>query len=273
VTEWPRTRAILNPRAGQARFAYADRMPDPALAGFVSHFWLVSWDLRGQEPHRQQVLPHPSVVASFMTGRCRVAGVLRGHFAEVLSGAGRVVGVRFRPGGFRPLLGAPVASITDRFLPFGEVFGADGAAAADAVVAAPDADGAVAALAAFLRRIAPPPDPNVDLAAGIVAAIQADPALTRVGAVARAAGLGARALQRLFHEYVGVGPKWVIRRYRMHEAASRVGAGDEVDWAALAVELGYADQAHFTRDFTATVGMSPTRYARACAGPTGQPRA
>ena len=62
-----------------------------------------------------------------------------------------------------------------------------------------------------------------------------------------------------------MGPKWVIRRYRMHEAAARVADGEEVDWAGLAGALGYADQAHFTRDFTATIGMSPARYARACA--------
>ena len=37
--------------------------------------------------------------------------------------------------------------------------------------------------------------------------------------------------------------------------------GGSIDWAGLAAELGYADQAHFTRDFTAMVGESPTVYA------------
>jgi AraC-like DNA-binding protein len=36
--------------------------------------------------------------------------------------------------------------------------------------------------------------------------------------------------------------------------------GEAVDWAALAADLGYADQAHLTRDFTATVGVPPSRY-------------
>ncbi|MGH3243290.1 MAG: helix-turn-helix domain-containing protein, partial [Spirillospora sp.] len=71
-----------------------------------------------------------------------------------------------------------------------------------------------------------------------------------------------RGLQRLFHEYVGIGPKWVIRRYRMLEAAGRAEAGARVGWADLAAELGYTDQAHFTRDFTAAVGTPPARYAR-----------
>ncbi|HEU4425461.1 MAG TPA: helix-turn-helix domain-containing protein [Pilimelia sp.] len=261
---WPRTRALINPRAGEARFRYAAIPPDDALAAFVAHYWMVTWDLDGQEPHRQQVMPHPRVNMTFMAGRCRVAGVVRGHFAELLSGTGRVVGVSFRPGGFRPLLGAPAATITDRFLPVADVFGALGAAACTAIVAAPD-DEAVAELAGFLRRVVPDPDPTVDLVDGIVAAVAADPTVTRVSALAATAGLSARRLQRLFHEYVGVGPKWVVRRYRMHEAAARVADGEAVDWAELADALGYADQAHFTRDFTATVGLSPARYARECA--------
>jgi AraC-like DNA-binding protein len=71
-----------------------------------------------------------------------------------------------------------------------------------------------------------------------------------------------RQLQRLFKEYVGVSPKWVIQRYRLLDAAERVAAGTIVNWADLALELGYADQAHFIRDFKGLVGRSPAEYAR-----------
>jgi AraC-like DNA-binding protein len=70
-----------------------------------------------------------------------------------------------------------------------------------------------------------------------------------------------RRLQRLFSEYVGVSPKWVMRRARLHEAALRADSGEEIDWAALAADLGYSDQSHLTRDFTATLGIPPARYA------------
>lgn len=52
----------------------------------------------------------------------------------------------------------------------------------------------------------------------------------------------------------------MLRRARPHEAAARADSGQPVDWVALAVELGYADQAHLVRDFTATIGQSPDRY-------------
>ena len=104
--------------------------------------------------------------------------------------------------------------------------------------------------------------------------ITSDPALRRVAGLAEVAGMSERRLQRLFAEYVGVPPKWVMRRARLHEAALRADAGAVLDWGALAADLGYADQAHLTRDFTATLGVPPSRYA--CRGATasgaGSPR-
>jgi AraC-like DNA-binding protein len=97
--------------------------------------------------------------------------------------------------------------------------------------------------------------------AAIVDRITADPGLRRVASLADVFGLPERRLQRLFAEYVGVSPKWVMRRARLHEAALCADAGGDVDWATLATDLGYADQAHLTRDFTATLGMPPSRYA------------
>ena len=74
-----------------------------------------------------------------------------------------------------------------------------------------------------------------------------------------------RSLQRLFERHVGVGPKWIIRRSRVQEAAERVARGEKVDWAATALELGFHDQAHLIRDFRSQVGFTPGAYARRCA--------
>jgi AraC-like DNA-binding protein len=59
-------------------------------------------------------------------------------------------------------------------------------------------------------------------------------------------------------------PTQVLRRYRLHEAADRLSDGDRPPWAELAAELGYADQSHFFRDFSAAVGATPAEYAAAC---------
>ena len=93
--------------------------------------------------------------------------------------------------------------------------------------------------------------------------IAADPALLSVEDAAEGFSRSPRSLQRLFRTYVGVSPKWVIQRYRLHEAAEQLKNGGNIGQAALALSLGYTDQAHFVRDFKATVGTSPAAYARA----------
>jgi AraC-like DNA-binding protein len=83
----------------------------------------------------------------------------------------------------------------------------------------------------------------------------------RVTRLADLGDMSVRALQRLLAARVGVRPKWVILRYRIHEALERVAASEPVDWARPAAEQNYSDQAHLVRDFTATVGVPPTAYA------------
>ncbi|MFB4312376.1 DUF6597 domain-containing transcriptional factor [Actinomadura sp. GTD37] len=266
------TRGILRARTGLERFRVERIAPGPALAPFVEDFWVLRWDLRGRPPHRQQVLTRPSVhmtFTSYLTGgktRARIVGVVRDDFVEEIHDEGRVVGAAFRPGGFRPFTDAPVSALTGRFADVAEVFGAAGHALADEVFATAGDAEAAGRLEAFLAEAAPGPDPSAERAAAIVERIAARPGLVRVGELAADVGLSTRGLQRLFHEYVGIGPKWVIRRFRMREAAERAASGGGADWPGLAAELGYADQAHFTRDFTAAVGTPPARYARE-AGP------
>ena len=86
-----------------------------------------------------------------------------------------------------------------------------------------------------------------------------DRGIVRVEQAAAAAGLGVRALQRLFATFVGVGPKAVLVRYRMHDAVAALDDGDD-DLAGLAASLGWYDQAHFCRDFRAVVGSTPSAY-------------
>ncbi len=257
---------ILHARAANEHFRYAEAAPSPGLAPFVEHYWTVRWDLTGRPPYEQHVLPYPCVNVTFTPGRCRVAGVPRGRFSEVLTGAGRVFGVRFRPGGFRPFLDAPVSSVTGRFVPVAEVYGAAGRELSERILGAGDA-AATEILDGFLTGFGPRRDADADLVAAVVDRAVADPAIARVDQLADEFGVGIRRLQRLFRDHVGVGPKWVIRRYRLHEAAARAAGGAGLDLVRLAAELGYSDQAHLTRDFTALVGEPPARYAKAQLSP------
>jgi AraC-like DNA-binding protein len=127
------------------------------------------------------------------------------------------------------------------------------------VLAEPTWDAQIETAVAQLRELLPPRDPVADQVAALVQQILDDREICKVDDLVRRCGRSARTLQRLFGDYVGVSPKWVIQRYRLHEAVARIHGGG-ADWAAMALELGYFDQAHFIRDFKAVVGRTPRKY-------------
>ena len=253
---------VLHPGLAARRFQLARHEPSEELAPFVEWYWILRWDLRGEPPHTQTILPHPNVNLGFEASGAGIFGVDTRLFTRSLAGAGRVLGVKFRPGGFRPFWQAPVSQLTDRVVPASRVFGPRAERARQEIVAGAGDDAAMVGHAEVLLGTArPEPDPLAEQTADLVSHITDDPGLRRVDELSAASGMTVRSLQRLFADYVGVSPKWVMRRARLHEAAERADGGDPVDWAVLAADLGYADQAHLTRDFTVTLGVSPARYA------------
>ena len=61
-----------------------------------------------------------------------------------------------------------------------------------------------------LASLRPPEDDRYDEVLTIVADMLVDPSLLTVAQVGARHGLSTRSLQRLFHHYVGVNPKWVL---------------------------------------------------------------
>lgn len=242
-----------------------DRFPPAAdLAGLVERHWLVSWELPPGREGSVTLLPHPCVNLVLDRGRLAVAGVGEERFTYVYRGTGRVFGVKFRPGGFLPFLRRPLVEITGKTFPAEQLWGPAATALAERMAAARGVDELVALVEGFLRERWPPPDPQVELVQRIVATLLHDRTITRVDDVTEMFNLSPRTLQRLFQRYVGVSPKWVLRRYRLHEAAAALARERHRPWAEVAAELGYFDQSHFIRDFAAAIGMTPVAYAQAC---------
>jgi AraC-like DNA-binding protein len=265
----PTTRGLLHP-AETARVAELRREAPvaAALRPFVERYWSVRWDRTGQPPFRSEVLSHPSVNISVEAGTqprfgvplpaVLVHGVVTRRFTVDLVGAGRVVAAKFRPGGFAAFTGRlPAANSVAR--PAGEL-ALDPARLLHDVVTEDDDLAAAAVLDDALAPFAPEaPEPYLQLQR-LLDAMARDRDLVRVDQVADLAGLSVRSLQRLFAGYVGVTPKWVLARYRLQDAAAAIDEGAVDDLAALAAELGWFDQAHFSRDFRAAVGTTPSAY-------------
>ena len=254
---------LLHRTESEKLFHLSRYVPDEPLDVFLEHYWIVRWDLSDREPYVQENLPHPSVHMVFEPGASNIYGVVTGKFTRRLVGKGKVLGIKFRPGGFRAFLRAPVASITNRIIPIESVFSVDAHALEARVLSCDEDDDMIAAAAAAVFATGlPDRDEDARLAERVVAMVQEDRRILTVEQLARRAGLGKRALQRLFNEYVGVSPKWVIARCRLFEAADALTEGRQRDLARVAIDLGYYDQAHFSRDFKRIVGFPPAEYAR-----------
>ncbi len=257
------SRGILNGRAGEKKFCLKQYTPAQDLSFFVERYWTISWDLREQEPFVQEILPYPCVHLTFEEERSRVYGVETGRFMRLLKDKGRVFSIKFRPGGFYPFVQVPITRFTCTSVELEEVFGSDARRVEKKILEQKDEIEMKEIVERFLRERLPRRDENVQEVNRVVDYIVEHREVTRVENVVEALGLNKRRVQRLFSQYVGVSPKWVIGRYRIHEAAERVAVGPGTDWTRLALDLGYFDQAHFIKDFKAMVGQTPGEYARA----------
>jgi AraC-like DNA-binding protein len=246
-----------------SRYRYVRYHPSPDLASYIEHFWLVAWDLRGQPPDVAETLPHPSVHLIFESGgTSHVQGPSRAKFSRVIESRGSIFAVKFTPAGFHPFATVPVSTFTDRTLPLCDAFGADGGDLDRAVLSERSDVARIALIERFLRARDAGPDETVSHVNGIVYSVANDRSILAVQDLVNRFSQPTRMLQRLFAMYVGVSPKWVIQRYRLHEAAAQLAAGRSINHASLAAELGYSDQAHFVRDFKSIVGMTPAAYAK-----------
>jgi AraC-like DNA-binding protein len=269
------SRGILDPWLLRQRVQLTRYPAHGVLAGLVDRFWAVRWDLPPGTVHQQQVLTHPGVNISVGNANvtpsarepgpveARLNGVAHGLTTRVLVGQGWTVAALTRPGGLGAFISGPAAGFTDRVVPLGQAVSVDEAALIGLMLGQPEEAARVGMLAAALEQA-------VDLERVIPASQVAEAArlaevnreVRRLADLCQLAGLGQRTLQRMFLQYAGVSPTWVIRRYRLLEAAESVREGNRVSWAEVA-GLGYADQAHLTRDFRAAIGQTPAAYAQA----------
>ena len=270
------SRGILDPWLLRQRVQLTRHPASPALAGLVDRFWAVRWDLPPGVVHRQQVLTHPGANISVGNAdarpgdraarpiEARLNGVARSLTTRTLVGQGWTIAAMTRPGGLGAFVAGSAADFTDRIVALGQAVGVDDAALTEAITSEPDEAARVGVLAAALEQAVDPervqPASHV---ADLARLAETSRAIRRLADLCAAAGLGQRTLQRMFLHYAGVSPTWVIRRYRLLEAAEAVRDGSAVSWGQVAADLGYADQAHLIRDFRAAIGQTPARYAQA----------
>jgi AraC-like DNA-binding protein len=217
----------------------------------VSPFVACTWEQASTTQHEQHIVPDACVDLILADGRLTVAGPDTRPRVVTLESGSRVVGIRLRPGMAGSVLGLPASELCNVSPDAAEVLGGDVVAALLEELAA-GADPHALLLGAVQLRGAEP-DPLVRAAVTALGRPRA-----RVGPVAAELGLSARQLHRRVRDAVGYGPKMLARVLRFR----RLQALPPAPLIELALDAGYADQAHMTAEVTRLAGLSPVRFLK-----------
>lgn len=239
----------------------------PELDGLVRRFWIPVWQVPDGQVYTQRVLQYPVCLLVITADYARFYGPSSGLASTPLRGAGWAAGVMFEPAAGSLITGGPVSRWTDTHIELADLLGDPGRALAEQIrtimtadPAAPQAQSdAVDRYLDFLRRYLPV-DQQGRTVNEIVAHIEDNPEISRVADVCAHFGIGERSLQRLTRHRIGLSPKWLVRRRRLQDAAWRLRTG-ATTVAAVAADLGYADEAHLSHDFRRVTGMTPGAFA------------
>lgn len=240
--------------------SYVERPPVPGLAGVVRTVWI---QRTGEAAYVQRHLPTGGVEIHFpIGGHPQLLGPLTGAQIEVIPARTTIVGARFHPG-TGPPLPTVLDDLVDQRLRLTELWGASVERLVEAMALAATPEGALVLLQAHLLRElrrAAHVDPLVSEA--VKALLPWHP--VNIDALAGHLALSASQLRRRCLHAVGVTPKVLQRTLRFQgflalaqAGATATGRGGADGTAGLAIDAGYADQAHLGRECLRLTGLTP----------------
>ena len=196
----------------------------------------------------------------------------------------RVVGVQFAPGGASPFFRMPMSELADASFDMRDLWGAEAGWVRERVLGAPTPRAMLEVLAACLKERLGLAFRHATSKTGVSTRSRSalgsfngmHPAVVymsgeldqcdgpgRVDRVTGKIGMSQRRVAQLFQEQIGVSPKTFHRVRRFQHTLLRLREVRQVDWAELALECGYYDQAHLSHDFRQIAGMTPSAYLTA----------
>lgn len=267
-------RGILKLETALTKFRLERNEPCQELRPAILHYWRVEWDLENEE-FVQELIPNPNVAISFEDDEGRngpgyrafLTGVWPCNYQRRLLGKGQATGISFQAAQYQPWLRGPVSGLTGRVFSLTDstTIGPSLPSGLTQRILAAPLDEAARICDSWLLERRPQRDPWADRLTETIDQMRTDRDLNRTDLIARYLGVEIRTLQRLFLNYVGVGPKWIILRFRVHEAIDRLSLNPDVSIGDLAHDLGYYDQAHFVHEFKRMTGSSPDTYKKTVA--------
>ncbi|MCW7461405.1 AraC family transcriptional regulator [Leptospira limi] len=255
------TKGVLRQKKTHSNTIHHRYFPNESLLYFIEHFWSVQWDLPKNETYVAETLPYPSVHIVFEKRNSIVYGVQQKKFTISLSGKGSVFGIKFKPGGFYPVYLDKIAKLTNKRIPFISLFNLKEDIKMEAKLCkTTDDKSKIELFESWIQNKSLKKESEIEDLNHMIDAIKSNNSILSVEQISKAHSIQIRTLQRLFREYIGVSPKWIIQQFRMQEIAERLEKDNSIHFADFANEFGFFDQAHFNRMFKKMIGLSPEKY-------------
>ena len=234
---------------------YREWLPSAGLRDSVACYW-VSVTPLSRGPAVASVMPDGCTDLIWQSGRgAFIAGPDTGPAPAWIPAGTVLVGARFWPGAGGPALGVPLAELRDQRIEVADCLPRlAGQLPADLT---PERALSVITAACHDFVAAGPADNLVRHATKLLADCH-----TSVAGLCATLGLSERQLRRRFDHAAGYGPKTMQRVLRFRKVLAHLTVTSQADFATLAVQFGYSDQAHLTRETSRLAGLPPAALAQ-----------
>jgi len=249
---------ILNPHI--KKYHMIRTPPCAALQSLIEFFYEISWNMSAGEKQLIESLPAPTVHLIFMNGEAEISGPIMRRFSYLMENKGYLFGAKFWPGSIRTICDTHLSNLTDKRLPAERILGNSVFPVAKEFFCSDQADERLSIVQNYLLSLYKPNDEKLPIIKKIFEDIDQQKTIFTVAQLAVLQQMTVRSLQRLFKEYIGVSPKWAIQLFRLREAAQQMESQSRINFSQLALELGYSDQAHFSKHFKRITGKTPKSY-------------
>jgi AraC-like DNA-binding protein len=250
---------VLHTQNSAKHYQLRRYFPAAELQSLVEQFWLVDWDLRGQAEHIQQNLPDPNMHLVINRNGAKVLGPVSKKYAFKMQGQGRIIGIKFKLGVLVKRLSCSIEQAVDQEFAASDVFQEMSQSFCTRILQEDNDQAVVDSLSNLLAHYLPQPTPTLINAQSLAEHIKIHHHINQVSVLADLSQHSVRNIQRLFKGYIGLSPKWLIRKYRLHQALALLD-NQQLSLAQLAIDLDYADQSHLIKDFNDFLDVTPKQY-------------
>jgi AraC-like DNA-binding protein len=234
--------------------------PEPELGDLVEQFWVVEWDLLGKKTHTQKNLPDPNFHLVFDGQKINIIGPSSKLYAYQMIEKGKLIGVKFAAASLDKILPLPISNYIDKEVDAASVLKFDESKLLSELYGLERDEQIIERICSYLTPFSFVASQQQRMAREWIEMIKNEPEIYNVSQLADRTNSSTRSIQRYCQQYLGLSPKWLIRRYRLHQALESLdkGACSILD---LVARLNYTDQSHLIRDFKEMIGTTPARYS------------